>query len=177
MYCRVPWLMNLQVFGHNLIKWLPGESAGWFFDNIVTRSYCLHRWYSMSRQKNSILINEHSLNRKTAHGYSPAKNVYACSAKNDTWSISGNVIGSEAKMPAKCCSDESSDGSFFWQWQSCKFLTTVKDQKLFGQSFDVSVFSREYSVLKLAKNRIGMVWSTVIDVEIAGLHLEDMPKR
>ena len=25
--------------------------------------------------------------------------------KNDTWSISGNVIGSEAKMPAKCCSD------------------------------------------------------------------------
>ena len=30
--------------------------------------------------------------------------------KNDTCSISGNVIGSEAKMSAKCCSDERSDG-------------------------------------------------------------------
>ena len=39
------------------------------------------------------------------------------------------------------------------------------------------MFSREYSVLKLAKNRIGMVLFSVIDVEIAGLHLEDMPKR
>ena len=46
-----------------------------------------------------------------------------------------------------------------------------------GRNFDVSVFSREYSVLKLAKNRIGMVWFSVIDVEIAGLHVEDMPKR
>ena len=53
---------------------------------------------------------------------SPAKIVYACSAKNDTWSISGNVIGSEAKMRAKCCSDERSDGSFFCQWQRCNFL-------------------------------------------------------
>ena len=39
------------------------------------------------------------------------------------------------------------------------------------------MFSREYSVLKLAKNRIGMVRFGVIGVEIAGLHLEDMPKR
>ena len=53
---------------------------------------------------------------------SPAKNVYACSGKNDTWSISGNVIGSERKMSAKCCSDERSDGSFVWQWQRCNFL-------------------------------------------------------
>ena len=53
---------------------------------------------------------------------SPGKNVYACSGKNDTWSISGNVIGSEAKMPAKCCSYERSDGTFFWQWQRCNFL-------------------------------------------------------
>ena len=36
--------------------------------------------------------------------------------KNDTWSISGNDIGSGAKMPGKCCSDERSDGSFYWQW-------------------------------------------------------------
>ena len=131
----LPWLMNLQVFGHNLIKWLPGESADWFFDNIVTRSYCLYRWYSMSRQKNSILINEHSLNRKTAHGYSPAKNVYACSAKNDTWSISGNVIGSEAKMSAKCCSDERSNGSSFLAVTALQFLATVRDQKLFWSKF------------------------------------------
>ena len=36
----------------------------WFFDNIMTWSYCLHRRYSMSQQKNSILINEHALNRE-----------------------------------------------------------------------------------------------------------------
>ena len=30
----------------------------------MTWSYCFHRRYSMSRQKNSILINEHSLNRE-----------------------------------------------------------------------------------------------------------------
>ena len=59
---------------------------------------------------------------KSVCRYSPAKNVYACSGKNDTWSISGNVLGSEAKMPAKCCSDERSDGSFVWQWQHCNFL-------------------------------------------------------
>ena len=47
----------------------------------------------------------------------------------------------------------------------------------FGQSFDGSVFSREYSVLKQAKSHIGMVWFSVIDVEIAGLHVKDMPKR
>ena len=35
-----------------------------FFDNIMTWSYCLHRRYSMSRQKNSILLNEHALNHE-----------------------------------------------------------------------------------------------------------------
>ena len=39
------------------------------------------------------------------------------------------------------------------------------------------MFSREYSVLKLAKNRIGVVGFTVINVEIAGLHMEHIPKR
>ena len=58
------WLMNLQLFAHKLIKWLPGECADWFFDNIMTWSYCLHRRYCMSRQKNSLLINEHALNRE-----------------------------------------------------------------------------------------------------------------
>ena len=48
------WLIYcyLQIF--NLIKcykWLPGECTDWFFDNIVTRSYCVHRRYSMSQQK------------------------------------------------------------------------------------------------------------------------------
>ena len=54
--------------------------------------------------------------------FSPAKNVYACSGKNNTWFISGNVIGSKAKIPAKCCWDERSDGSLFWQWLRCNFL-------------------------------------------------------
>ena len=57
-------LFSLQLFAPKLIKWLPGECADWFFDNIMTWSYCLYRWYSMSRQKNSILINEHALNRE-----------------------------------------------------------------------------------------------------------------
>ena len=57
--------MNLQLFAHKLIKWLPGECANWFFDNIMTWSFCLHRQYSMSWQKNSFLINEHALNRET----------------------------------------------------------------------------------------------------------------
>ena len=66
---------------------------------------------------------------------SPAKNVCACSTKNDTWSISGNVIGSEAKMRAKCCSDERSDGSFFLAVTALQFLATVRDQKLFWSEF------------------------------------------
>ena len=39
------------------------------------------------------------------------------------------------------------------------------------------MFSREYSVLELAKYRSGMVRFSVVDVEIAGLRVEDMPKR
>ena len=60
------WLIYsyLQIFELIKYKWLPGECADWFFDNIMTWSYCLHRRYSMSRQKNSILINEHALNRE-----------------------------------------------------------------------------------------------------------------
>ena len=65
MYCWpegfIPWFINLQPFSHNLIKWLPGECAHWFFDDIMTWSYCLYRRWSTSRQKNSILINEHAL--------------------------------------------------------------------------------------------------------------------
>ena len=45
-------------------KWLPGEGADWFLDNIMTWSYCLHRRYSMSWQKDSISTNEHALNRE-----------------------------------------------------------------------------------------------------------------
>ena len=60
------WLIYsyLQIFKLIKCKWLPGECADWFFDNIMTWSYCLHRRYSMSRQKTSILINEHALNRE-----------------------------------------------------------------------------------------------------------------
>ena len=55
------WIYSyLHIF--KLIRWLPGECADWLFDNIMTWSYCVHRRYSMSRQKNNILINEHALN-------------------------------------------------------------------------------------------------------------------
>ena len=58
------WLIYsyLQIFKLIKCKWVPGECADWFFDNIMTWSYCLHRWHSMTWQKNSILINEHVLN-------------------------------------------------------------------------------------------------------------------
>ena len=60
------WLIYsyLQIFKLIKCKWLPGECADWFFDNIMTWSYCFHGRYGMSRQKNNILINEHALNRE-----------------------------------------------------------------------------------------------------------------
>ena len=59
------WLIYsyLQIFELIKYKWLPGECADWFFDNIITW-YCLHRRYSMSRQKNGLFVNEHALNRE-----------------------------------------------------------------------------------------------------------------
>ena len=59
--------MNLQLFTHKLIKWLQEKCADWFFDNIMTWSYCLHRRYSLFKEKKRILINEHALNRETFH--------------------------------------------------------------------------------------------------------------
>ena len=58
------WLINryLQIFKLIKSKWLPGECADWFFDNIMIWSYYSHRRYSLSRQKNRILIKEHALN-------------------------------------------------------------------------------------------------------------------
>ena len=60
------WLIYsyLQIFKLIKCKWLPGECADWFLDNIMTWSYCLHRRYSMSWQKDSISTNEHALNRE-----------------------------------------------------------------------------------------------------------------
>ena len=60
------WLIYsyLQIFKLIKCQLLPGECADWFFDNIMTWSYCLHRRYSMSWQKNSILTNDHALNRE-----------------------------------------------------------------------------------------------------------------
>ena len=45
------WLIYsyLQIFKLIKCKWLPGECADWYFDNILTWSYCLHRQYSMAR--------------------------------------------------------------------------------------------------------------------------------
>ena len=55
------WLIYsyLQIFKLINCKWLPGECADWFFDNIMTWP---HWRYSMYRQKNSVLIHEHALN-------------------------------------------------------------------------------------------------------------------
>ena len=63
------WLIYsyLQIFKLIKCKWLPGECADWFFDNIMIWSYCLHllhRRYSMSWPKNNILINEHAVNHE-----------------------------------------------------------------------------------------------------------------
>ena len=58
------WLIYsyFQTFKLIKCKWLPGECADWFLGIIMTWSYCLHRRYGMSQQKNRILINEHVLN-------------------------------------------------------------------------------------------------------------------
>ena len=60
------WLIYsyLQIFKLIKCKWLSGECADWFFDNIMTLSYCLRKRYSMSRQQNNILVNEHALSRE-----------------------------------------------------------------------------------------------------------------
>ena len=56
---------EFTAIARKLIKWPPGECANWFFDNPMTLSYCSHRRHSMPRQKNTILIDEHALNRET----------------------------------------------------------------------------------------------------------------
>ena len=82
------------------------------------------------------------------------------------------------KCPRNVVEMKEAMAAFFWLWQRCNSVLPLWEIKnYFGHSFDVNVLSREYSVLKLAKNGIGMVWFSVIDVEIAGLHVEDMPKR
>ena len=60
------WLIysHLQIFKLIKCKWRPGECADWFLYNIMTWSYCFHRPYSMSWQKDSTLTNEHALNRE-----------------------------------------------------------------------------------------------------------------
>ena len=39
-----------------LIKWLPAQCADWFFDSVMTWSYCLHRQYSMSQQETAFWL-------------------------------------------------------------------------------------------------------------------------
>ena len=52
----IPRLINLQLFAHKLIKWLPEECADWFFGNIMTSDHisCIDDE-----------INEHALNLET----------------------------------------------------------------------------------------------------------------
>ena len=63
----IPCLINLQLFAPKLIKWLPvcGVCRLVIWQQfIMTWSYCLHRRYSIFRQKNSTLVNKHALNRE-----------------------------------------------------------------------------------------------------------------
>ena len=65
-------------------------------------SYCLHRRYSMSRQKNRILIKEHALNREQVPLSSyhfllrrPATEIYQKSSLRTsilTWNLTGNSV-------------------------------------------------------------------------------------
>ena len=59
------WLIYsyLQIFKLIKCKWLPGECADWFFDNIMTWSACIDDTACPGR-KNNILINENALNRE-----------------------------------------------------------------------------------------------------------------
>ena len=83
------WLIYnyLQIFKLIKCKWLPGECADWFLGNIMNWSYFLHRRYSMSRQKNSILISEHALNSEPvplSSWKSPSKNPVKFPSKKRT---------------------------------------------------------------------------------------------
>ena len=73
IYCRpkgfIFLLMNLQLFAHKLIRWLPGECVDWFFDNTdiiicISLSFACIDDTACSGRKNSMLINERALNRE-----------------------------------------------------------------------------------------------------------------
>ena len=51
------------IYSYLHLSW-SSDCVDWFFDNIMTWSYCFHRRNSMSQQKNSILLNERALNRE-----------------------------------------------------------------------------------------------------------------
>ena len=58
--------MNLQLFATSWSSDCQGSvQIGSLRTLIITWLYSLHRRYSMSRQKNSMLINEYTLNRET----------------------------------------------------------------------------------------------------------------
>ena len=61
------------------------------------------------------------------------------------------------KCPRNVVQMKVAVAAFFGSDSVANFLPLSEIKNYFGQSFDVSVFCREYSVLKLAKNRIGMV--------------------
>ena len=109
---------------------------------------------------------------------SPAKNVYACSAKNDMWSIAGNVIGSEAKKPAKCCSDERSDGSFFLAVTALQFFCHCKRLKIILVNVLTEVRSLE-NIASWNWRQIALAGSDSVSLTLRSLVCmwKDMPKR
>ena len=98
---------------------------------------------------------------------SQAKNVYACSGKNNPWSISGNVIGSEPKMPAKCCWDESSDGSIFGS-DSVAFSCHCKRSKIILVDVLTAVCSLE-NIASWNWRKIAVTWSDSVLLTLRSL--------
>ena len=115
------------------------KTINWSADSFQINHVTSVSWHMSPPYGHGILVSGYPVLTAVNWPYwecpSPAKNVCACSTKNDTWSISGNVIGSEAKIPAKCCWDERSWWQLFLALRALQFHATVRDQKLFWSKF------------------------------------------
>ena len=88
---------------------------------------------------------------------SPAKNVYACSAKMTRDLFRVMSLAPRRKCPRNVVQMKEAMAAFFGSDSVAIFCHCKAIKNYFGQSLDEGVFSREYSVLKLAKNRIGKI--------------------
>ena len=74
----------------------------------MTWSYCLHRRYSMSRQKNSILINERALNHEPVPLIVSNTSIYA---DDTTQVIAGHNVIEEDSL------ETSASGQQITEWR------------------------------------------------------------